>query len=444
MKRQEDATFLQKESSLRQILEKKPRNAKVRSQLASLLAERSKEVGNEKLKLEAIALAEQAVEIAPQKPFGYAALSAMCQEESRRMIMLQKAIDFSSEKKHPVACVGLLLRRLVEPREDEARRVRGKIGRGSKNHPNKRNLNKQEESWYEELALALTEVWGQPSLSTDQKDFLAKNEYKLGLFFRKKEPPTVHKPRARKCLEMSLQHSSPSHSEMANFWLATMDDVETNKNAGIAKCPAEYIVGLYSTFANNFDELLVEKLDYQTPTKLRQLFNECVDSKTPFDKALDLGCGTGISGAAFRDVITVLHGVDLSPEMIEKAKNRNCYDRLQVDDVVRALKTDEMYDLIFACDVFCYIGDLSEIFDAVIKSLSPDGFFCFSTEYLEEEEEEFMYKLHSCARFAHKQSYVRDMANKKGFGIVSIEITSSLRKNQGENVKGMLAVLKPQ
>lgn len=435
--------FLQKESSLRQILEKKPRNAKVRSQLAYLLAERSKEAGYEKLKAEAVATAEKAVEIAPKKPFGYAALSVICTEESKRMIMLQKAIEYSTEKKHIVAHVGLLLRRLVEPREDEARRVKGEVGKASIKHPNRRRLNLQEESRYQELALALAYAWRQPALTTDQKDFLAENEYKLGLFFRKKEPLNVNKPWARKHLETSFKHSAASKIEIAKFWLATLDD-ELCNGVGVAKCPAEYIVSLYSTFANNFDDLLVEKLGYQTPTKLRQLVDKSVHLSPSITNALDLGCGTGISGAAFRDITTILHGVDLSPEMIGKAKKRSCYDRLQVGDIVCALEVGEIYDIIFACDVFCYVGDLSDVFQAALKSLSKDGFFCFSTEFLEEAAEAAAYTLHSSARFAHKKSYIQELATLKGFRIVDLEITSSLRTNKGKDVKGMLAVLKPR
>ena len=34
---------------------------------------------------------------------------------------------------------------------------------------------------------------------------------------------------------------------------------------------------------------------------------------------LDLGCGTGLAGAAFKPLAARLDGVDLSPAMIEKA-----------------------------------------------------------------------------------------------------------------------------
>ena len=55
---------------------------------------------------------------------------------------------------------------------------------------------------------------------------------------------------------------------------------------------------------------------------------------------LDLGCGTGLSGAAFKDRAGHLTGIDLSPAMIEKARSRGIYDSLAVADIERAMAGD--------------------------------------------------------------------------------------------------------
>ena len=49
-----------------------------------------------------------------------------------------------------------------------------------------------------------------------------------------------------------------------------------------------------------------------------------------FGTMLDLGCGTGLAGAAFRPHVDWLVGVDLSPAMIEQARGKGIYDRLAV------------------------------------------------------------------------------------------------------------------
>jgi predicted TPR repeat methyltransferase len=389
---------------------------------------------------EAISLAKRATQVAPRRPFGYAALSTASQDFSERMESLEKAASLSTEA-HLIPRACFLVRLLVEPREDEAREVQGKIGGASRDHPSRRGLSPKENSLYSEITKAFEKAWALVDLSVDQKEFLSKHEYRIGLFFRKKLPSSIHQPRARRHLG-TCQEQRTSNYDMASFWLATLVD-EAGDAPCIAKCPANYIVGLYSTFAARFDELLVEKLNYQTPTKLRELMDTVVDttSSRTFEQGLDLGCGTGLSGLAFSDVVNRLTGVDLSPEMIERATETGCYEKLEVADVISVLHDNViLYDLVLACDVFCYIGDLSEVFTAVSKSLSNTGFFCFSTEQLEESAEN-PYRLHACARFAHKRSYLEELSEKNGFQLMKLEI-SSIRKNQGQNVRGLLAVLK--
>src|SRR5207248_233908 len=74
---------------------------------------------------------------------------------------------------------------------------------------------------------------------------------------------------------------------------------------------------------------------------------------------LDLGCGTGLCGALLRRWARTLVGVDLSPGMLEKARERGCYDRLEQGDLVAVMRTmpARSFDLIVATDVLIYIGD---------------------------------------------------------------------------------------
>ena len=60
-------------------------------------------------------------------------------------------------------------------------------------------------------------------------------------------------------------------------------------------------------------------LSYSAPELLR----DAVDGDTcagASARMLDLGCGTGLAGAAFRPHVDWLVGVDLSPKMIEQAR----------------------------------------------------------------------------------------------------------------------------
>jgi SAM-dependent methyltransferase len=90
---------------------------------------------------------------------------------------------------------------------------------------------------------------------------------------------------------------------------------------------------------------------------------------------LDLGCGTGLAGAVFKPLAVQLDGVDLSPAMIEKARTRNIYDHLAVQDLTTALGAEgPSYDLILAADTLVYLGDLKPVFEAA-RRLAPGWLF---------------------------------------------------------------------
>eukprot|EP00526_Cylindrotheca_closterium_P009842 CAMPEP_0113653844 /NCGR_PEP_ID=MMETSP0017_2-20120614/28817_1 /TAXON_ID=2856 /ORGANISM="Cylindrotheca closterium" /LENGTH=417 /DNA_ID=CAMNT_0000566907 /DNA_START=174 /DNA_END=1424 /DNA_ORIENTATION=+ /assembly_acc=CAM_ASM_000147 len=104
---------------------------------------------------------------------------------------------------------------------------------------------------------------------------------------------------------------------------------------------------------------------FNAPTLLRNLVDEYfreqgqADSSSssssssssilPFAKeGADLGCGSGCSGLAFRDCVTRLTGVDISPEMIDRAKLRGCYDNLLVGDIETAIQdANSKFDIVF-------------------------------------------------------------------------------------------------
>ena len=54
----------------------------------------------------------------------------------------------------------------------------------------------------------------------------------------------------------------------------------------------------------------------------------------PEGRVLDLGCGTGLAGEALRRRAAWLEGVDLSSGMIDQARRKGLYDRLEVAEAV--------------------------------------------------------------------------------------------------------------
>src|SRR5262249_20134389 len=63
-------------------------------------------------------------------------------------------------------------------------------------------------------------------------------------------------------------------------------------------------------------------------------------------RALDLGCGTGRTGAWLKSRgVPIVDGVDLTPEMIEGARRRAIYDRLYVAEASDSGLPAATYDL---------------------------------------------------------------------------------------------------
>lgn len=200
--------------------------------------------------------------------------------------------------------------------------------------------------------------------------------------------------------------------------------------------PQEYVKELFDQYAGHFDRHLVDVLGYRTPALLGEALwmvgvPEGVDS-------LDLGCGTGLLGPVLRPFSRTLAGVDLSGKMLEKARERGLYDRLECAAIGQFLdgRSGE-FGLVAAADVFVYFGDLTPVFTQVHRALRPGGWFCFSVEACEEGD----FTLRPSNRYAHSLAYLRRIAHAAGFEELYAE-EACLRTDDGVPVMGRLVVLR--
>src|SRR6185312_3998485 len=85
---------------------------------------------------------------------------------------------------------------------------------------------------------------------------------------------------------------------------------------------AGYVRHLFDQFAGDYDQRMIGQLGYAGPRILLDmaaLVMPALAMPRGRDLAiLDLGCGTGLAGEAFRPFAARLDGIDLSPLMIEK------------------------------------------------------------------------------------------------------------------------------
>jgi predicted TPR repeat methyltransferase len=200
----------------------------------------------------------------------------------------------------------------------------------------------------------------------------------------------------------------------------------------------EYVRETFDSFAEDFDRQLLEDLEYRAPKLIHALFREISGAEPGGLDILDAGCGTGLSGLDFRQYAGSLTGVDLSPEMLKLAKDRDIYDELLEDELAGCMRARPgRFDLIVAADVFCYIGDLSESLSAAHIALKPGGIVIFSVE----SQSKRGYALTGSGRYAHKPAYVRKSAKTAGFSEI-VGRTDTLRTEYGDPVHGYLTAIR--
>jgi predicted TPR repeat methyltransferase len=203
--------------------------------------------------------------------------------------------------------------------------------------------------------------------------------------------------------------------------------------------PEAYVRGMFDQYAPRFDSELVETLGYRAPALLRAAVEAACRTQgcAAFDAMLDLGCGTGLSGAAFRDCVKHLTGVDLSSGMIALAQQKNIYDRLEADDIERFLAGEigavRTYSLIVAADVFTYLGSLTGVCAAVARVMSDGALFALTVETYPGDG----VALGEGLRYAHGAAHVRSALA----GLEILQLTEvSTRNEAGMPVPGLLVV----
>jgi predicted TPR repeat methyltransferase len=207
--------------------------------------------------------------------------------------------------------------------------------------------------------------------------------------------------------------------------------------APAAAMPESYVRTLFDGYAPKFDHALTQGLGYRAPELLLRAVQASAVPMT-FAHALDLGCGTGLGGAAFKPFCDKLTGVDLSPAMLAQARAKNIYDRLEAGDVVAFLQAETArYDLVLAADVYMYLDGLHPVLNAVKKVLTPGGLLAFSVETHDGEG----VMLRDTLRYAHGAGHVRDALAAAGLDLVSLD-SAATRTEKGVPVPGLIAVVR--
>lgn len=214
--------------------------------------------------------------------------------------------------------------------------------------------------------------------------------------------------------------------ELNRYYLASI------QGGGVpAAPPRQYVEALFDSYADGFDEHLVEVLHYRAPQVLAE---GLARGGRRFERALDLGCGTGLCGPLLRPLAAVLEGVDISATMVEQAAALGVYDEVTQSDLVAFLDaTPRRYELLVAADVFIYVGALEAVFAGAARAMAPGGVFCFSVEALKDGPD---LALRRSLRYAHSRPYIERLAAQHGFAVADV-IEQPIRDDQREPIPGL-------
>lgn len=183
----------------------------------------------------------------------------------------------------------------------------------------------------------------------------------------------------------------------------------------VPRPPEAYVRSLFDDYADDFDAHLVDRLHYTGHERVAALLRR---TGRRFRAVLDLGCGTGLLAPLLADVADRIDGVDLSPPMIERARARGLYTRLDAGDLVELMqRSEERYDAVAAADVFIYVGELDAVFAGVRRLTERGALFAFSVERTGAEGTVLLPSL----RYAHGERGVRSLAARHGFAVRAVE-----------------------
>jgi predicted TPR repeat methyltransferase len=140
---------------------------------------------------------------------------------------------------------------------------------------------------------------------------------------------------------------------------------------------------------------------------------------------------------AFADLVDRFIGVDISPAMIEKARARGLYARLEEADLQEGLRTtpDSSIDLVVAADVMIYVADLSPVLKEASRVLASGGLLALTLETHDGDG----VILSEGRRYAHSASHVRASIEAAGLVVLQLE-QHSARHERGLPVPGLVVV----
>jgi predicted TPR repeat methyltransferase len=214
--------------------------------------------------------------------------------------------------------------------------------------------------------------------------------------------------------------ADPSDREGARMFLASLGAEPMPGQASDA-----LIAEKYGSWAASWDLGVTGPNAYRGADLVARAIDRVAPAAVSLD-VLDAGCGTGLVGMQVRHRARRLEGVDLSPAMLAKAKEKKIYDTLVQGDLLRLLADRRgSYDLVTAAASLPHFGDLRPVFDAVAMALRDGGLFVFTVFPNEHNDDAFAVGtddgLIQVGCYTHGGGYIARTAAASGFEVALLD-----------------------
>ena len=187
-----------------------------------------------------------------------------------------------------------------------------------------------------------------------------------------------------------------------------MSEKKSLQDAYAIKTPEDSI-NLYRDWASSYDSDFAKQNDYRSPLEIANYFDKYSNNEdTPI---LDVGAGTGLIGEYLKLSSREIDAIDISPEMLNIARLKNCYAKIiEADLTKRLLIKDNHYGAIVSAGTFTHGHVGPDVFDELLRVTRAGGLFVLTIHY----------KLYKIAGFDKKLLEIKKSITKPSFHEVDV------------------------
>ena len=134
-------------------------------------------------------------------------------------------------------------------------------------------------------------------------------------------------------------------------------------------------IKLYKVWASSYEDDFAKKNDYRSPVLISNYYDKYSNKNDV--PVLDVGAGTGLIAEVMNKKNTIdIDAIDISPEMLESAKSKNCYNKLIEADLTKNLDIDNnYYGAIVSAGTFTHGHIGPNALDELLRVTKPSGLF---------------------------------------------------------------------